>query len=155
MTFWLMTKMMIQSLMKRSFNTFDSHELNDFLRICHVLMTLISFFKKSRSLHFNRFRMIIIVLRLSILNFLTFSDVDTTRARLATQFTCTWCRLRTFYLAIEESSNWAVLSMTDYNCLHAAHFVIDHHQTTDSQLIDLFSKSLISSEMINQFEKHQ
>jgi hypothetical protein len=55
--------------MSKSFNIFDSHELNDFLRICHVLMPLISFFKRSRSLHFNRFWMIVIVLRLLILNF--------------------------------------------------------------------------------------
>jgi hypothetical protein len=82
MTFWLMIKMMIHSLMSKSFNTFDSHELNDFLRICHALMTLISFFRKSRSLHFNWFRMIVIVLRLSILNFLIFFNVDdTTRER--------------------------------------------------------------------------
>jgi hypothetical protein len=72
--------MMIHNLMSKSFNISDSHELNDFLKICHVLMTLISFFKKFRSLHFNRFRMIVIVLRLSILNFLTFFDVDTTKA---------------------------------------------------------------------------
>jgi hypothetical protein len=45
MTFWLMIKVMIYNLMNKSFNTFDSHELNDFLRICHVLMTLILFFK--------------------------------------------------------------------------------------------------------------
>jgi hypothetical protein len=69
MTFWLMIKMMIHNLMNKSFNTFDSHELNDFLKICHVLITLISFFKRFRSLHFNQFRMIVIVLRLSILNF--------------------------------------------------------------------------------------
>jgi hypothetical protein len=36
--------------------------------------------------------------------------------RLALQFICTRCRLRTFYLAIEEPSNWTILSMTDYNC---------------------------------------
>jgi hypothetical protein len=35
---------------------------------------------------------------------------------LTLQFICTRCRLRTFYLAIEESSNWTILSMTDYNC---------------------------------------
>jgi hypothetical protein len=55
MTFWFMIKMMIHNLMNKSFNIFDSHELNNFLRICHALMTLISFFRKSRSLHFNRF----------------------------------------------------------------------------------------------------
>jgi hypothetical protein len=37
-------------------------------------------------------------------------------SELALQFICTWCRLRTFYLAIEESSNWTVLSKIDYNC---------------------------------------
>jgi hypothetical protein len=63
---------MIHNLMNKLFNTFDSHELNDFLKICHVLMTLISFFKRFRSLHFNRFRMIVIVLRLFILNFWLF-----------------------------------------------------------------------------------
>jgi hypothetical protein len=69
MTFWLMIRMMIHNLMNKSFNIFDSHELNDFLRICHALMTLISFFRRFRSLHFNWFRMIVIVLRLSILKF--------------------------------------------------------------------------------------
>ncbi len=71
-----MIKMMIHNLINKLFNIFDSHELNDFLKICHVLMTLISFFKRSRSLHFNWFRMIVIVLRLSILNFLIFFNVD-------------------------------------------------------------------------------
>jgi hypothetical protein len=62
MTFWLMIKMMIHNLMNKSFNIFESHELNDFLKIYHILMILISFFKKFRSLNFNRFRMIVIVL---------------------------------------------------------------------------------------------
>jgi hypothetical protein len=69
MTFWLMIEMMIHNLISKSFNIFNSHELNDFLKICHALMTLISFFRRFRSLHFNRFRMIATVLRLSILNF--------------------------------------------------------------------------------------
>jgi hypothetical protein len=77
-----MIKMMIHNLMNKSFNTFDSNELNDFLRIYHALVTLISFFRTSRSLHFNRFRMIATVLRLSILNFLIFSDVDDTMKTL-------------------------------------------------------------------------
>jgi hypothetical protein len=38
------------------------------------------------------------------------------KQRLTLQFICTWCRLQTFYLMIEESSNWTVLSKTDYNC---------------------------------------
>ncbi len=61
---------------------FFSHELNDFLKICHALITLISFFRKFRSLHFNRFRMIVIVLRLSILKFLIFFNVDDTTKTL-------------------------------------------------------------------------
>ncbi len=40
--------------------------------------------------------------------------------RLTLQFICTRCRLRTFYLAIKESSNWTILSKTDYN------FFVDH-----------------------------
>jgi hypothetical protein len=75
-----MIKVMIYNLINKLFNIFDLHELNDFLRVYHALMTLISFFRKSRSLHFNRFRMIVTILKLSILNFLIFSDVDTTKA---------------------------------------------------------------------------
>jgi hypothetical protein len=72
---------------------------------------------------------------------------------LAIQFTCTRCRLRTFYLAIEEPSNWTVLSMTDYNCLSPeAYYVVSYHQTIVSQSIDLRPKSLISFATINQFE---
>jgi hypothetical protein len=33
MTFWLMIKMMIHNLKNKSFNIFDSNELNDFLKI--------------------------------------------------------------------------------------------------------------------------
>jgi hypothetical protein len=43
--------------------------------------------------------------------------------------------------------------MTDYNCLHTSHSVAGHHQKTNSQPINLSSKSLILFEMINQFEK--
>jgi hypothetical protein len=59
-----------------------------------------------------RSRIITFCLKISIF----IISFEMTRRRLTLQFICTRCRLRTFYLAIEESSNWAVLSKTDYNC---------------------------------------
>jgi hypothetical protein len=77
-----MIQLMIYNLMNKSFNIFDSHKFNDFLKICHVLMTLISFFRKFRLLYFNRFKIIVIILKLSILNFLNFFDVNDTMKTL-------------------------------------------------------------------------
>jgi hypothetical protein len=109
MTFWLMIEIMIYNLMNKSFNIFDSHELNDFLKICHALMTLISFFKKFQSLHFNQFRMIVIVLKLSISEFFDFL----------------WCwydeDVEIFFNRDFDDQNCWVLELVDFDVMSKIH----------------------------------
>jgi hypothetical protein len=67
--------MMIQNLINTSFYIFDSNELNEFFKIFHAFFALISFFKKFLSLHFNRFFMIVTILKLFILILRSFSKM--------------------------------------------------------------------------------
>jgi hypothetical protein len=70
--------MMIQNLINKSFNIFDLNELNEFFRIFHAFFALISFFKRFLSLYFNRFFMIVTILKLFILILRSFSKMTET-----------------------------------------------------------------------------
>ncbi len=67
--------MMIQNLIHKSFNIFDSNELNESFKIFHAFFALISFFRRFLSLHFNRFFMIVTILKLFILILRSFSKM--------------------------------------------------------------------------------